>query len=136
MLSTHAAQPVKVLVVDDAAALVEQLTTDLGDGGYSVVTAHDGIEAKLRLREHSDIELVIVDLHMPLMDGQALLEDIRGIEGLEDLPVVVLTTDKVPVNLGRAMSKGATGWILKPYDRERLLQAIARIVGGASSTSS
>ena len=125
-------QPIKILVVDDAATVVEQLTANLRGGGYDVVTAHDGLEAKLRLCEHPDIQLAIVDLHMPRMDGQELVEHIRNINGLEDRPIVVLTTDKAPANLDKAMSKGATGWILKPHDPERLLQAIERILDAAS----
>ncbi len=136
MSSAQPDERLKILVVDDAAAVVDQLSETLRSGGYDVVTAHDGLEAKHRLREHPSTKLAIVDLHMPRMGGQELLEHIRQIEGLEDLPIVILTTDKAPANLGKAMSKGATGWILKPHDPERLLQAIDRILGAAQPPGS
>ena len=120
-----------VLLVEDNQELRDLLQEAISAWGYDSKTAVDGIGALEKLAEdHFDI--VITDIHMPRMDGQELVEHIRDINGLEDLPIVVLTTDKAPANLDKAMSKGATGWILKPHDPERLLQAIERILDAAS----
>lgn len=120
----------KILIVDDARAVVDELSVELGRCGYDVVSAANGIEAQQRLREHPDTKLAIVDLNMPRMGGQELLEQVRRLEGLQHLPIVILTTDKASANLEKAMTGGATGWVLKPYDPERLLETIGKIVSG------
>ena len=118
----------KILIVDDADAVLAHLSKALADAGFEPVVASDGVEAQAQLARHPDIRLAVVDIHMPRMNGQQLLEHVRSLEGFQDLPVVMLTTDRKPANLNRAMSTGATGWVLKPYDPERLIESFHRII--------
>ncbi|MGB1700426.1 MAG: response regulator, partial [Nannocystaceae bacterium] len=111
------------------------LSSELVAGGFDVISAADGVEAGVRLADHPDIALAIVDLHMPRMNGHQLIEQVRRDLGLKDLPIVMLTTDKGPDNLGRAVDTGATGWVLKPYDPERLLETIRRIIARTAVTA-
>ena len=117
-----------ILLVDDSDAVLEHLSGEFLKRGYRPVTARDGVEAQALLAQHSDVSLAIVDLHMPNMNGQELLEHVRAIPGLEKLPVVILTTDRKPANLDRAVMSGATGWVLKPYEPERLIDTVGKII--------
>lgn len=117
-----------ILIVDDSDAVLEHLSGEFRKRGYAPLTARDGIEAQAQLAQAPDVSLAIVDLHMPNMNGQELLEHVRGIPGLEKLPVVILTTDRKPANLDRAVMSGATGWVLKPYEPERLIDTVGKII--------
>ena len=119
---------VRILLVDDSESMLQTLGKDFQAGGYTPVMARDGIEAKAQLERHPDIVLAIVDLHMPRMNGQELLEHVRTIPGLESLPIVMLTTDRNPANLDRAVKGGAVGWVLKPYLSDRLVETVGKII--------
>jgi DNA-binding response OmpR family regulator len=109
----------RVLVVDDDA-VVRTLTVRLLEQlGYATVDARDGVEALARLDEWPDIALVVLDLHMPRLDGRAVLAHLRGHERHASLPVIVLTSDDGPETEVLLMDAGADDYICKPFDRER-----------------
>jgi two-component system chemotaxis response regulator CheY len=101
------------------AALLEQ--------GFTVVEAEDGVHALEQL-EGLAPDLVITDINMPRMDGFGLIEALRRDGTLGGLPILVLTTEASDEKKARARDAGATGWIVKPFDREKLGAAIRRVL--------
>jgi two-component system chemotaxis response regulator CheY len=101
------------------AALTEQ--------GFTVFEAEDGVDALQKL-ETLTPDLVITDINMPRMDGFGLIEALRTGHACAGLPILVLTTEASDEKKARARNAGATGWIVKPFDRDKLGAAIRRVL--------
>jgi len=101
----------------------------LSDAGFDVVDAGDGQEAVSKLM--SDIakpKLIITDLNMPVMDGIALIKQIRGMDAHKFTPILMLTTETSDVKKKEGQAAGATGWIVKPFYPEQLLKVIQKVM--------
>jgi DNA-binding NtrC family response regulator len=107
-----------VLIVDDEAAIRESLQTLLEFEGYTVEVACDGAEGLTRIAEHP-FDLVLLDYAMPDRNGIEVLRDIR--ERDSELPVILITAYGTVENAVNAMQAGATNFIQKPWDNEKLL---------------
>jgi two-component system chemotaxis response regulator CheY len=120
-----------VLAVDDSTSMRQMLAHTLRAGGYGVVEAVDGADALDKLVT-SSVDVVITDQNMPRMDGLALTRALRADARWRHLPVLVLTTeaDEALKQAGRAA--GATGWLGKPFDPQRLLDVVARVAPQAA----
>ncbi|MCS6865709.1 MAG: response regulator [Gemmataceae bacterium] len=116
-----------VLIVDDSRTIRQMLGDTLRSAGFRVLEGANGEEA-LRRVVGQTVHLVITDLNMPVMGGLALIEQLRAKKEFRFTPILVLTTesDESRKNQGRAV--GATGWIVKPFDPERLIQVVKRLV--------
>ncbi len=115
-----------VLIVDDEAAIRESLQTLLEFEGYSVETANDGQEGLTRVAERP-FDLVLMDFALPERNGIEILRDIR--ERDADLPVIMITAYGTVENAVNAMQAGATNFIQKPWDNEKLLADVRTAVG-------
>jgi two-component system chemotaxis response regulator CheY len=100
----------------------------LRSAGHSVVEAADGQEAFELARADHALDLVITDLNMPRMDGISLVRELRKLSHFQGVPMLVLTTESSPARKQEGREAGATGWVVKPFNPERLLTAIARVV--------
>ncbi len=110
----------KVLVVDDFATMRKIATKMLSKIGFeNVVQAASGVEA-WELMQNEIIDVVLTDWNMPEMSGIELLETIRGDNRFQGLPVVLITAEAERDNIISAISKGASGYILKPFNIEKL----------------
>lgn len=118
----------QILTADDSATMRELLSSTLKAAGYEVVLARDGAEA-LEHARRSSTDLVITDLHMPKLDGIALVRELRQLESYRLVPMLILTTETQPMTKQQAKAAGATGWIVKPFDPERLVSTIKRVLG-------
>jgi len=107
-----------VLIVDDEKNYPLILSEVLKEEGYGTLTANSGREA-LEILESSDVDLVLTDMKMPLMDGIALLEQIKAQD--PELPVIMMTAHGTVEKAVEAMQKGAYNYILKPFDNDRLI---------------
>ncbi len=116
----------KILVVDDFENTRFVVKFSLEKEGYLVVTAADGLEALQKLRQEPDIDLLIVDLNMPRMDGLQLIEEIRKEQILKDKPIIILTTEIDNKKREKAKQLKITGWIQKPYKLTEFLEIIRR----------
>jgi CheY-like chemotaxis protein len=116
----------KILVVDDEAAMRDLLRLHLSNDGYQVLAAEDAVVAgHLVLKEKPD--LVIVDVHMPYMDGYEFVDALKKDPETRDIPVVFLTTDD---NVATQASRlGAAAYLPKPVMADRLLQVVRLYVG-------
>ncbi|MFM9829013.1 MAG: response regulator [Sphingomonas sp.] len=117
----------KILTVDDSASMRALLLHALSDQGFAVEQAEDGIAA-LEWLETNDCDIIITDINMPRLDGFGLIEKLRGPGGrYRDRPILVLTTESSDEKKARARAAGATGWIVKPFDPEKLVAAVRRV---------
>ena len=115
-----------VLIIDDEAAIRESLQTLLELEGYDVDTASDGSEGLVRLADRP-YDLVLLDFAMPERNGIEILQDIR--ERDSELAVIMITAYGTVENAVNAMQAGATNFIQKPWDNEKLLADVGAAVG-------
>jgi two-component system chemotaxis response regulator CheY len=120
------AQPKTILTVDDSRTIRDMLMSTLAAAGYEVVQAEDGVEALERLRETRPAA-ILTDINMPRMDGFELIAEVRRDSANRTIPILVLTTESEPDRKERAKAAGATGWIVKPFNPEKLLDALRRV---------
>ena len=119
---------VQVLAIDDSRTMRNLLKATLSAAGFSVDLAEDG-EDGLRRFDQSDPDVVITDINMPRLDGFGFIQAARQRERHRVVPILVLTTESAADLKSRARSAGASGWIVKPFDEDKLLWAIARVTG-------
>uniref|UniRef100_UPI0037DA2F4F response regulator n=1 Tax=Sphingomonas nostoxanthinifaciens TaxID=2872652 RepID=UPI0037DA2F4F len=115
------------MMVDDSPSMRMLLRAALTDLGYTVSEAEDG-QAALEKFEREMPDLLITDINMPRMDGFGLIEALRGRTHLQSMPILVLTTESSDEKKQRARAAGATGWIVKPFNPEKLAAAIRRVL--------
>jgi len=116
-----------ILIADDKPTGRELVRTVLENAGYSVVEAGDGTEA-LRVARESSPDLIILDLHMPRIDGFGVIEQLRRDQQFAQTPVVALTASAMQGDRERAMALGFTGYITKPIRLTNLRQEIDRLL--------
>jgi two-component system, chemotaxis family, chemotaxis protein CheY len=116
-----------ILAVDDSKSMRMLLRSTLTQFGYEVVEAEDGVVA-LEWLQNNAPDLVITDINMPRLDGFGLIEAVRGKQGFDSMPILVLTTESSDEKKLRARTAGATGWIVKPFDPDKLISAVRRVV--------
>jgi two-component system, sensor histidine kinase RpfC len=123
----------QILMADDHAANRMVLQRLLQKAGHKVVAVEDG-EAVLTALEASDYDAVIIDLHMPGLNGIDLLRQLRVMEagGSQRTPVLVLSADVTPDSIRRCEQAGARGFLAKPIVASRLLDMLADITSTAS----
>ncbi|MFH0789216.1 MAG: response regulator [Pseudomonadota bacterium] len=112
---------IRVLLIDDEKIFVESLTKVLKKRGMEVLAAHDGLTA-LELLTTAEVDVIVLDLRMPGMDGLATLEEIRVRDPFT--PVILLTGHIDISRVTQVMNKGAAEVLLKPCPAETLISAI------------
>ena len=115
-----------VLTVDDSRTMRDMLSFTLGDAGFEVIQAEDGVVALEKLAS-AKVDLIITDVNMPNMDGITLVKNVREKAEHRGTPILVLTTEGDPEKRQEGRSAGATGWIVKPFDPEKLLQVVNKV---------
>jgi len=118
----------KILIVDDSRTVRESLKFFLTEGGYSVIEGTDGQDA-LKVLNDQTCDLVITDVNMPNMDGLTLLSELRKMKDFKFIPILVLTTESQQNIMDKGKELGATGWIVKPFDNERVMAVIKKVLG-------
>ncbi len=117
-----------VLVVDDSSAIRQSIKFVLEQNGYSVVEAGDGKDGLEKL-EAKDIHLIISDVNMPNMDGIEFTRQVRANGLYKFTPIIILTTESQGSKMEEGKAAGATGWIVKPFDSDKLMGVINKIMG-------
>jgi DNA-binding response OmpR family regulator len=112
-----------VLVVDDSKLMHKMYEVMLRQ--HSLVYALDGRQALERLREHPDIDLVLLDVNMPNMNGLEFLAELRADAARAELPVIIISTEGRDEDTVRGLEAGATAYIKKPFHTEEILAVIA-----------
>jgi CheY-like chemotaxis protein len=116
----------KVLLVDDDVRNLFALASLLEDRGIEVVFGETGREALAALDRHRDVDLVLMDIMMPEMDGNETIAAIRQSPRLRELPIIAVTAKAMEGDRNRSLSVGASDYLTKPVEPERLLSLIAK----------
>jgi len=120
----------QILVVDDSAAIRNEVSSFLKSKNFNVETAVDGKDGLVKLKADKDIKLVISDVNMPNMDGLTMAEKIRSELGNQTVNIIMLTTENDPNMKNRGKAAGVKGWIVKPFNGANALGAIQKLVSG------
>jgi signal transduction histidine kinase/HAMP domain-containing protein/ActR/RegA family two-component response regulator len=115
----------KALVVDDDFRNIFALTALLERGKLEVVSAESGEEAVALLKRTPDIDIVLVDIMMPVMDGYATMRAIRKLPSGKDLPIVAVTANVAPETRQRCIDAGASTYVAKPVESANLLLVLS-----------
>jgi two-component system chemotaxis response regulator CheY len=100
----------------------------LTGAGFDVAQAADGQQA-LQLARQSAFDLVLSDVNMPVMDGIAMVRELRAMDAYKGVPILMLTTESHTEKKMEGKAAGATGWLVKPFDPEQLLATVKRVLG-------
>ena len=116
-----------ILVVDDSLSMRHMVSLTLTEADYNVTVAEDGVQG-LDKAKLSQFDLIITDVNMPNMDGLTLVREIRALDSYRFTPLLVLTTEGGDDKKAEGNAAGATGWIVKPFDPDKLLRFVSRVV--------
>ncbi len=116
----------KILTVDDSKTMREMVSFTLKSAGYEVIEAEDG---KMALASLSGVKVdaVITDLNMPNMNGFELIQSLRSDPAYKFIPILMLTTEGDDSKKQEGKAAGATGWIVKPFNPEKLVEVIRKV---------
>lgn len=116
----------KALTVDDSKTMRDMVTYTLKNVGFEVIEAADGQQA-LNVLNGQKVDVIITDLNMPVMDGLTLIRQLRAKPEYKFTPILMLTTESDETKKNEGKSAGATGWIVKPFNPEKLVQVVQRV---------
>ena len=116
-----------ILVVDDTRSMRKMVAAVLQGAGYEVAEAGDGMEA-LDLAKQRMFDLVVTDHNMPVMDGVTLVRELRQLPSYDNVALIVLSTEVDPVLKQKGRDAGATGWMAKPFDPQRMLDIVSKFI--------
>jgi CheY-like chemotaxis protein len=114
----------KVLLVDDDMRNIFSLTSLLTEWGMVVVEAENGAEALVRLAEHPDVSVVLMDIMMPQMDGYSAMRAIRAGQVAPTVPIIAMTAKAMQGDQQKCLDAGASDYLAKPLDTEKLLSML------------
>jgi len=116
-----------ILAVDDSASMRQMVSFTLRSSGYDVIEAIDGQDALDKIGDRH-VDLVLTDQNMPRMDGLTLIRELRGVDRFKRTPILMLTTESSDEMKQAGRAAGATGWMVKPFDPQRLLEIISKVL--------
>jgi len=117
-----------ILAVDDSSSMRQMVAFTLKGAGYQVVEAADGQEA-LNKAKSQKFDLIITDVNMPIMDGITFIRNLRGEANYKFTPMLMLTTESSADKKAAGKAAGATGWIVKPFNPDQLLNTVKKVLG-------
>lgn len=116
-----------ILIVDDSYSIRESVSFLLTESGFNVFKAVDGKDA-LSFLDGRKIDLILTDLHMPVMNGIELISNVRKTENYKRIPILLLTTETLKQKKLEAKKAGATGWLNKPFEKQKLFNVINKVL--------
>jgi two-component system, chemotaxis family, chemotaxis protein CheY len=121
----------RILVVDDSATVRQQLHSLLHTHGFGVTEAEDG-EQGLATATAEQVDLLIVDVNMPRMNGIQMVGEVRKLPNYAKTPIFMLTTESTKSVMALGKSAGATAWIIKPFRPDILIKGIQRVLAAVA----
>ncbi|MCB1356345.1 MAG: response regulator [Maritimibacter sp.] len=119
----------QILAVDDSRTMRDMVRLTLTGAGFATHLAEDGVHGLEVLGEIDPPDAIITDINMPRMDGFGFIDAVRAQDAYRAIPILVLTTESAAEMKNRARAAGATGWIVKPFDPEKLVKALRMVAG-------
>ncbi|MCI4412205.1 MAG: response regulator [Thiotrichales bacterium] len=119
----------KVMIVDDAATVRMYHGDILRQAGYEVVEAFNGVEALEKVLA-SPVDLMLVDINMPLMDGYSFLREVRMHNDTMHIPAIMISTESEQSDREKAYLNGANDYMIKPVRPDVLLEKVRLMTGG------
>jgi len=116
-----------ILVVDDCKSIRDVITFMLKQGGFEVKQASNGREG-LDMAHHEHFDAILTDINMPEMDGYTLIKSLRQQAGYRTTPILTITTEHTDESKRQGREAGATGWVTKPFNPEKLLATLNRLI--------
>jgi len=117
----------RILIADDRAVSRELVREALASCGHEILEAADGLEA-LRLARETQPELIILDLHMPNLDGIGAVQELRRDGRFASTPIVALTASAMQGDREKALAAGFSSWIAKPISLRALRAEVERLL--------
>ena len=100
----------------------------LKSAGYEVIEAVDGQDGLDKAKAKS-VNLILTDQNMPRMDGLTLIKNLRGLPQYASTPILMLTTESSDAMKSQGRAAGATGWLVKPFDPQKLIEVVRKVIG-------
>jgi two-component system chemotaxis response regulator CheY len=116
-----------ILAVDDSASMRQMVSFTLKNAGFNVVEAVDGQDAWEKANSR-DFSLVLTDQNMPRLDGIGLTKKLRENPRFKATPILILTTESSDEMKQKGRTAGATGWLVKPFDPNKLIEVIGKVI--------
>ncbi|MCF5902997.1 MULTISPECIES: response regulator [Aeromonas] len=116
-----------ILIVDDSATIRQVVGMTLKGAGYEVMEASDGRDALNKL-DGKKINLIISDVNMPNMDGITFVKEAKKLANYKFTPVIMLTTESQDSKKQEGQAAGAKAWVVKPFQPEQMLAAVAKLI--------
>jgi len=117
-----------ILAVDDSRSLRQMVAFSLRAAGYQVTEAVDGQDG-LEKAKGQIFDLVLTDQNMPRMDGLTLIRSLRNLPTYQKIPILMLTTESSDDMKSKGRAAGANGWLVKPFDPQRLTEVVKKVIG-------
>ena len=129
---------VNILVVDDSETVREVIVKTLGMAGVETNEVHQAAhgEEALRILRHNWIDLVFLDINMPVMNGMEVIDRMKADEVLNTIPIVVVTTDGSTTRIEKLREKGITEYIRKPFTPEEIRNVVGELLGSGHVSES
>lgn len=117
-----------ILAVDDSPSMRKMVSFTLTGAGYQVVEAVDGQDAYEKAQAQF-FDLVLTDQNMPRLDGLGLTRKLRDHPQFKTTPILMLTTESSDAMKQQGRAAGATGWIVKPFNPQTLIDVVRKLIG-------
>jgi two-component system chemotaxis response regulator CheY len=117
----------RILTIDDSKTIRDMLMLTLVEAGFDVIQAVDGQDGLDVLAKESEVDVIITDINMPRMDGYEVIRNLRRDPAYKSKPILVLTTESDGDKKNLAREAGATGWMVKPFDPDRLVATVRKV---------
>lgn len=117
----------RILAVDDSVSIREMVKFTLAKAGFDVLSAVDGMDG-LEKAKSGNFDLIISDINMPRMDGISMIGQLRKENAYRFTPILMLTTESGTDKKSAGKSAGATGWIVKPFNPDKLIATVNKVL--------
>jgi len=127
----------RILVVDDAATVRMYHRKILGDAGWQIEEAINGLEALEKVHSQSadqPFDLFVVDINMPKMDGYSFVRELRRLQDVPQVPVMMVSTEAQVQDASAAQDAGANTYLIKPAKPQELVLTAALLLGDAAAS--
>jgi two-component system chemotaxis response regulator CheY len=117
-----------ILTVDDSASIRNMVSFTLRGAGYEITEAVDGQDGLDKAKTKA-FDLILTDQNMPRMDGITLIQNLRAMPQFRSTPILMLTTESGDDMKAKGKAAGATGWLVKPFDPQKLIDVVKKVIG-------